>query len=131
VTIATNMAGRGTDIKLDAGAAEAGGLHVVATEHQESARVDRQLIGRSGRQGDPGSFQFLLSADDVLFTEFAPHLVATIRRQATRDGSTAVAVEQHVKRLQNRIERQRYQLRCDVFRQEEWLGEVLQTLAHS
>ena len=61
VTIATNMAGRGTDIKLQAGVKEAGGLAIVGTERHESRRVDRQLRGRAGRQGDPGSSQFFVS----------------------------------------------------------------------
>ena len=62
VTIATNMAGRGTDIKLGPGVADAGGLHIVGTERHELRRIDRQLRGRSGRQGDPGSSQFFLIA---------------------------------------------------------------------
>ncbi len=58
ITIATNMAGRGTDIKLGPGVAEVGGLHIVGTERHEARRIDRQLRGRSGRQGDPGSSRF-------------------------------------------------------------------------
>jgi preprotein translocase subunit SecA len=72
VTIATNMAGRGTDIKLGPGVAELGGLHVIATERHESGRVDRQLFGRSGRQGDPGSAQVFVSAEDELVRRFLP-----------------------------------------------------------
>lgn len=66
VTIATNMAGRGTDILLHKSVRDAGGLHVIATERHSSTRIDRQLIGRSARQGDPGSFEFVLSFDDEL-----------------------------------------------------------------
>lgn len=66
ITIATNMAGRGTDIKLAPGVAEAGGLHVIGEERNESRRIDRQLEGRSGRQGDPGSCQFFVSLEDDL-----------------------------------------------------------------
>src|SRR6266498_5524590 len=66
VTIATNMAGRGTDIKLGSGVADAGGLHVIGTERHEAERVDRQLVGRAGRQGDPGSAQFMISLEDQL-----------------------------------------------------------------
>jgi len=67
VTVATNMAGRGTDIKLSAEALAVGGLHVICSELHESARIDRQLIGRCGRQGDPGSFrQYLSLEDDIL-----------------------------------------------------------------
>src|SRR5206468_6766961 len=66
VTIATNMAGRGTDIKLGPGVAAAGGLHVIGTERHEAIRIDRQLLGRAGRQGDPGSGQLFLSLEDKL-----------------------------------------------------------------
>jgi len=72
VTVATNMAGRGTDIKLGPGVAGRGGLHVILTEYHESARIDRQLFGRSGRQGDPGSYQSIVAADDEIFQVFLP-----------------------------------------------------------
>ncbi len=75
VTIATNMAGRGTDILLQYGVAALGGLHVVATEPHESARVDRQLYGRAARQGDPGSVLACYAADDELFVRYLPSLV--------------------------------------------------------
>ncbi len=70
VTIATNMAGRGTDIKLDDDAKEAGGLKVIGTERHESRRIDNQLRGRSGRQGDPGESQFFISLEDDLMRLF-------------------------------------------------------------
>ena len=70
VTVATNMAGRGTDIRLSPGIAELGGLHVLATERHEARRIDRQLFGRGGRQGDPGSYQVILSLDDELIRDF-------------------------------------------------------------
>ncbi|MDF1700787.1 MAG: preprotein translocase subunit SecA, partial [Planctomycetota bacterium] len=76
VTIATNMAGRGTDIVLGDTIAERGGLHIIGTERHESRRVDNQLRGRSGRQGDPGSSQFYLSLEDDLMRIFAPDWVA-------------------------------------------------------
>ncbi|WP_277679849.1 accessory Sec system translocase SecA2 [Gracilibacillus dipsosauri] len=72
ITIATNMAGRGTDIMLGEGVEELGGLHVIGTERNESRRIDDQLIGRSGRQGDPGSSQFIISLEDELFIRYAP-----------------------------------------------------------
>jgi preprotein translocase subunit SecA len=71
ITVATNMAGRGTDIQLHALVKEAGGLHVVLTEYHESRRIDRQLFGRAGRQGDPGSYETIVSLDDELFLRFA------------------------------------------------------------
>ena len=70
VTIATNMAGRGTDIKLDDNAREAGGLKIIGTERHESRRIDNQLRGRSGRQGDPGESRFYISLEDDLMRLF-------------------------------------------------------------
>jgi preprotein translocase subunit SecA len=67
ITVATNMAGRGTDIRLGPGVAEAGGLHVIATEYHDARRIDRQLFGRCGRQGDPGSHETLASLEDEVF----------------------------------------------------------------
>jgi preprotein translocase subunit SecA len=72
VTIATNMAGRGTDIKLGEGVASLGGLHIIGTERHESRRIDNQLRGRSGRQGDPGSSRFFVSFEDEIMKRFAP-----------------------------------------------------------
>jgi preprotein translocase subunit SecA len=74
VTVATNMAGRGTDILLAEGVAARGGLHVVLTEYNDSRRVDRQLIGRCARQGDPGTFETLIALDDEIFATHAPRL---------------------------------------------------------
>ncbi len=70
ITVATNMAGRGTDIRLAPGVAELGGLHVLATERHEASRIDRQLFGRGGRQGDPGSYEIMTSLEDELVTEY-------------------------------------------------------------
>ena len=80
VTVATNMAGRGTDIKLTRSVAEAGGLHVLATERHEAQRIDRQLYGRSGRQGDPGSYETVTSLEDELLA--TPH--GTVARWVAR-----------------------------------------------
>jgi preprotein translocase subunit SecA len=74
ITVATNMAGRGTDIRLGPGVAARGGLHVILTEFHESPRIDRQLIGRCARQGDPGSWEAIVSLEDELFHGFVPHL---------------------------------------------------------
>jgi preprotein translocase subunit SecA len=72
VTVSTNMAGRGTDIKLGDGVAELGGLHVIVTEMHDSARIDRQLAGRCGRQGDPGTYRIYLALDDDLLLGLGP-----------------------------------------------------------
>ncbi len=72
VTVSTNMAGRGTDIKLGEGVDDLGGLHVILTEMHDSARIDRQLAGRCGRQGDPGSFRQYLALDDELLMVLGP-----------------------------------------------------------
>jgi preprotein translocase subunit SecA len=80
VTVATNMAGRGTDIKLGPGADGRGGLHVILTEYHEQRRVDRQLFGRCARQGNPGSCQVIVSLDDEIFKTFAPRAASLFQR---------------------------------------------------
>lgn len=80
VTVATNMAGRGTDIKLDLAARRAGGLHVILTEMHGAERIDRQFIGRAGRQGDPGSSQVFVSLEDELLRRFAPRLAVVLEK---------------------------------------------------
>ena len=88
VTIATNMAGRGTDIKLADGVAEAGGLAVIGTERHESRRIDNQLRGRSGRQGDPGSSRFYVSFEDGMMKRFSPDwLPGMLERAGMEDGT--------------------------------------------
>jgi preprotein translocase subunit SecA len=89
VTVATNMAGRGTDIVLGQGVAEAGGLHVVLTEMHEASRIDRQLVGRGGRQGDPGSYRFFLSLEDELLAEAWGKNRAEAFRRRRADGDVA------------------------------------------
>jgi preprotein translocase subunit SecA len=79
VTVATNMAGRGTDILLEEGLAEDGGLHVILTEYHESRRIDRQLLGRCARQGDPGSCEAIISLEDEIFTVNAPGWTHIVR----------------------------------------------------
>ncbi|NNM95901.1 MAG: preprotein translocase subunit SecA [Bacteroidia bacterium] len=107
VTIATNMAGRGTDIKLGDGVAAAGGLAIIGTERHESRRVDRQLRGRSGRQGDPGSSQFFVSLEDDLMRLFGSERIA---RMMDRMGIKEGEVIQHsiitksIERAQKKVE---------------------------
>jgi preprotein translocase subunit SecA len=80
VTVATNMAGRGTDIRLAQGIAERGGLHVILTEYHDSRRIDRQLLGRCARQGDPGSCQAIVSLEDEIYMVYAPAATRLISR---------------------------------------------------
>jgi preprotein translocase subunit SecA len=86
VTVATNIAGRGTDIELDTAARRAGGLHVIATMRNRSRRIDRQLIGRAARHGDPGSAERLLSLDDTLLTDHLPPMWRRIAQRCARGG---------------------------------------------
>jgi preprotein translocase subunit SecA len=87
VTVATNMAGRGTDIDLAPEVRAHGGLHVILSEFHESRRIDRQLYGRAGRQGDPGSCEAICCLDDELFVQFAPLAVRLLRLHAGREGA--------------------------------------------
>ncbi len=118
VTLATNMAGRGTDIRLDPAAAAAGGLFVIGTELHESARIDRQLMGRAGRQGDPGDAVFFLSADDELALR---HLPGFLRRQI---GGRAWG-RHWLRFAQRRAEKQAARNRANVLKQDDWLDESL------
>jgi preprotein translocase subunit SecA len=86
VTISTNMAGRGVDIKLGPGVAELGGLHVVGTSRYESRRIDHQLRGRAGRQGDPGSSRFFVSSEDALMVKFGSECTAPDQAQRIAEG---------------------------------------------
>lgn len=105
VTVATHMAGRGTDIKLSPAVKEAGGLHVILAGLHESKRVDRQLIGRSGRQGDPGSYQVLLCLeDDLLDLAFAAEELLEIRQRLTESEMVA-AVEPLFQKAQRLLEK--------------------------
>jgi preprotein translocase subunit SecA len=92
VTVATNMAGRGTDIQLHPVVREAGGLHVILTEYHESRRIDRQLFGRAGRQGDPGSYESIVALDDELFQRFAGKYALSIVTPAVRLAKTVPPV---------------------------------------
>jgi preprotein translocase subunit SecA len=87
VTVATNMAGRGTDIQLGPGVAEKGGLHVILTEYHESRRIDRQLFGRCARQGDPGSCEAIVSLEDDIFTVYAATATRLVRQVLERRGN--------------------------------------------
>ncbi len=114
VTIATNMAGRGTDIKLGEGVKEAGGLAIIGTERHDSRRVDRQLRGRAGRQGDPGSSQFFVSLEDDLMRKFGSERIAKIMdRMGLKEGEviTHGMVSKSIERAQKKVEENNFGMR--------------------
>jgi preprotein translocase subunit SecA len=119
VTVATNMAGRGTDIKLAAEVREAEGLHVILTERHEAGRIDRQLFGRCGRQGDPGSYESIVALDDQMFTSRHVSLILWVAKRFLPTGSwwwrklagwgilkTQANLEKHHARVRNRLLKQ-------------------------
>lgn len=118
VTIATNMAGRGTDIKLGPGVVELGGLAVIGTERHESRRIDNQLRGRSGRQGDPGLSQFYLSLEDDLMRRFGSDKIKNFLERMKVDGDSAVIksrlITKQVESAQKRVEGNNYDSRKQV-----------------
>jgi preprotein translocase subunit SecA len=114
VTIATNMAGRGTDIKLGPGVKEAGGLAIIGTERHESRRVDRQLRGRAGRQGDPGTTQFYVSLEDELMRLFGSERIAKLMdRFGYKEGEVIQhsMVTKSIERAQKKVEENNYGIR--------------------
>ncbi|MCH8012100.1 MAG: preprotein translocase subunit SecA [Candidatus Marinimicrobia bacterium] len=114
ITIATNMAGRGTDIKLGEGVIDLGGLHIVGTERHEARRIDLQLKGRSGRQGDPGSSVFYLSLEDDLMRLFQSDRIASIMdRLGIEEGEviTAKMVTKSIERAQKKVEARNFSIR--------------------
>ena len=114
VTIATNMAGRGTDIKLGPGVKEAGGLAIIGTERHESRRVDRQLRGRSGRQGDPGSSQFYVSLEDDLMRMFGSERIAPLMdRLGLQEGEVIQhpMITKQIEKAQKKVEENHFGVR--------------------
>ncbi len=109
ITVATNMAGRGTDIKLGEGVAELGGVHVMCTELHESQRIDRQLIGRCGRQGDPGTYrQFLALDDEILLLGFGPKKYKSLMAAGVRATGPLKGYESLFRRAQQKVERKHF-----------------------
>ncbi|NLC70124.1 MAG: preprotein translocase subunit SecA [Desulfuromonadaceae bacterium] len=127
ITIATNMAGRGTDIKLAAGLSEIGGLHVIITERHEAARIDRQLAGRCGRQGDPGSYEAILSLDDFLFEENrGGSLFPLVKKMvASTSGTGQILARWAIRKTQKRVEKYHARVRKELFRQDQARGGLL------
>ncbi len=114
VTIATNMAGRGTDIKLGAGVKDRGGLFILGTERHESRRIDRQLRGRSGRQGDPGASKFFLSLEDDLMRLFGSDRIASVmERMGLKEGDVIQhpLITKSVERAQKKVEENNFSIR--------------------
>jgi preprotein translocase subunit SecA len=114
ITIATNMAGRGTDIKLAPGVAELGGLHVLATERHEARRIDRQLRGRCARQGDPGSSHFFIALEDDLMRLFgSDRIVKVMERVGLEEGQELEhpLLNRSIETAQKRVEQHNYQIR--------------------
>ena len=117
VTIATNMAGRGTDIKLGEGVAGLGGLHVLGTERHESRRIDNQLRGRSGRQGDPGTTRFFVSFEDDLMRRFAPDWLPGMMQKLGLEEDTPLEskmVTRAIEQAQQRVEGYNFDIRKHV-----------------
>ena len=127
ITIATNMAGRGTDIKLKQLALDAGGLHVIGTSHNASPRIDRQLVGRAARQGQPGSAQFFTAATDELLVENNSSLVKSIPRRASKSGESADFTNE-ISKLQDSIERRNSKLRQEMILRDRWMDKVREAI---
>ena len=127
ITIATNMAGRGTDIRLAPQVAERGGLHVIATERHEARRIDRQLFGRCGRQGDPGSFESIVSLEDELFETHADPLSRWIADAGARRESRLgrFALQFSLRRCQRGAERLHSHARRNLLARDKRLDSLL------
>ena len=118
ITIATNLAGRGTDIKLPDEVKELGGLHVVVTECHESYRIDRQMIGRCGRQGDPGSAQMFIAMDDWLIRTWGNWLAESCIPMADERGEIHMKLDRQVRRIQAEAEQEQYAVRAAMLRKD-------------
>ncbi len=137
VTIATNMAGRGTDIKLTAEVKDAGGLAIIGTERHESRRVDRQLRGRAGRQGDPGSSQFFVSLEDDLMRLFGSERIARLMdTMGLKEGEVIQAgmMSRAIERAQKKVEENNFGIRKRLLEYDDVMNsqrEVIYTRRHN
>jgi preprotein translocase subunit SecA len=112
VTVSTNMAGRGTDIKLEEGIAELGGLHVICTEMHDASRIDRQLIGRCGRQGDPGTYRQYMSLDDeLLLTGLGPKKADRLEEQGKQSAGPFDHLGRLFRKAQRKVEKRHFSQR--------------------
>jgi len=127
ITVATNMAGRGTDIKLELGVQDLGGLHVIATERHDAHRIDRQLFGRCGRQGEPGTYEAFASLEDELLRSHPAPILSRIRADRVDPGSTAGRwlATYLVSSSQRAAERKHYLMRRDLLKFDESVDSAL------
>ena len=134
VTVATNMAGRGTDIKLGPGVADLGGLAVIATERHESRRIDNQLRGRAGRQGDDGFSQFFLSLEDDLMIRFGAERIRAVWERMNLDEEETVIknrlITRSVESAQKRVEGNNYDTRKNVLQYDDVVREQRELIYH-
>ncbi len=131
ITIATNMAGRGTDIKLEPGIADIGGLHVMASTRHQSRRIDRQLLGRCARQGDPGSTQVYVSFEDSLLRLFAsPTLTSMLQRFRPPEGEpiSAGIINKSIETAQKRVEQRNYTIRKHTLQYDDVMNKQRQEI---
>ena len=131
VTISTNMAGRGTDIVLGSGVVEAGGLHIIGTERHESRRIDNQLRGRSGRQGDPGSSRFFLSLEDDLLRIFGSDRVkGLLGRLGLEDGEAIEhsLISKGIENAQRRVEGHNFEIRKQLLEYDDVMNKQRQVI---
>ena len=131
VTVSTNMAGRGTDIVLGEGVAALGGLHVLGTERHEARRIDNQLRGRSGRQGDPGSSRFYVALDDDLMRIFASDRVSSLLQRFGMEEGMAIEhgmVTNAIERAQKKVEEHNFEIRKHLLEYDEVMDEQRKTI---
>lgn len=126
VTIATNMAGRGTDIVLGEGVVELGGLHIIGTERHESRRIDNQLRGRAGRQGDPGSSRFYVSLEDDLMRLFGSDSIAGLMDRLGMDDETPIdhpMISKSIESAQKKVEARNFEIRKHVLQYDDVMNQ--------
>ena len=131
VTISTNMAGRGTDIKLGEGVAEFGGLHILGTERHESRRIDNQLRGRSGQQGDMGSSRFYLSLEDDLLRIFGAERISSIMDRIGIEENQPIEhkmISKAIENAQKRVEGQNFDIRKHLLEYDDVMNRQRQVI---
>jgi preprotein translocase subunit SecA len=131
VTIATNMAGRGTDIKLGDGVAEIGGLHIIGTERHESRRIDNQLRGRAGRQGDPGSSRFYVSLEDELMKRFGSERIGGLMDRLGMEADVPIehrVISKSIESAQTKVEGHNFDIRRHVVQYDDIMNKHRETI---